>query len=413
MKDKAQKLWSRDFIIVMLACSGISFCNYFFVSTLPVYARNMTGTTVYAGLMTTIFTFAALLTRPVTGVLSDKIGRVKLLIFGALLCAAACMLYRFSAVIVVLILVRALQGIGFGIHTTCGGAAAADIIPKSRISEGIGIFGLYGTIASALAPAIALSIIGTGENEKFLPLFIMASVIAIVCVGLDSLIRYERVRKKTTENEPGIKADNTPLETVPLPKTYFGFEKGVMLPAIVLILMFIAVSSLASFLTLYARDMKLGDIGLFFTVSAVGMFCSRVFLGKVADRRGADAVVIPALLAIIPCLALIPFVHSRFLLFALAAPLGLAQGAVCPVVNSMMFHRCSSARRGSASAAYFASIDTGYGIGAFMFGVVAEHMGFSFVWWGSALFALASLVIYLLFLRSNKAINKGDIIEVT
>jgi predicted MFS family arabinose efflux permease len=79
----------------------------------------------------------------------------------------------------------------------------------------------------------------------------------------------------------------------------------------------------------------------------------------------------------------------------------------------MMFKRCSPKRRGSASAAYFASIDIGYGIGAFLFGIVAENLGFSFVWWGSAVFAAAALVMYLLFLRPGKAKNKGDIIEVT
>ncbi|NLT14713.1 MAG: MFS transporter [Clostridiales bacterium] len=400
MKDKTQRLWSRDFVIVMLASSGISFCNYFFVSTLPIYAQNITGTTFSAGLMTAVFTFAALATRPFTGILTDKVGRVKLLVAGAVLCAAASILYRFSTVIVILILVRTLHGIGFGIHTTCGGAAAADIIPKSRLSEGLGIFGLYGTIASALAPAIALGIIGTGENERFLPLFTLSAVIAVICAILDMMIRYERGKPKSSNN--GIPTvEEAVCSSVPLPRLYMGFEKGVFIPAVVLILVFIAISTLAAFLTIFSRDMRLGDIGLFFTISAAGMLSSRLLFGKVADRRGADIVVIPALAAIIPCLALIPFAPSRFYLFVLAFPLGLAQGIVCPAVNSMMFQRCSPKRRGSASAAYFAAIDLGYGIGAFLFGIVAEKLGFNFVWWGSALFALMAFVIYLVFLRGK------------
>lgn len=413
MKDKAQKLWSRDFIIIMIACAGISFCNYFLVSTLPIYAQKLTGTSIYAGLMTTIYTLAALATRPFAGILSDRFGRVKLLIAGAAICALACILYPFSTVIVVLILVRAFQGIGFGLHTTAGGTVAADIIPKSRMSEGLGIFGLYGTIAGALAPAIALSIIGDGDLANFTPLFILAAAIAVICIILDALIRYERrvrdekAAEKLHESDAvtEIKCD----EAAPLPKTVFGFEPAVFMPGAVLALIFIAFSSVVSFLPLFALDRQLGDIGLFFTINAVGMFCSRLFLGKVADKHGADIINIPALVVMIICFALIPFIHLKLYLFILAFPLGLTQGAICPTINTMMFKRCSVKRRGTASAAYFASIDSGFAIGALLFGVIADKLGYDIVYWGAALFIIAAAVIYLLHLRVKKTKEKAAV----
>lgn len=403
MKDKTQKLWSRDYIIVMITCFGISATNYFFVSTLPIYAQNITGTTFFAGLMTAVFTFAALVTRPFTGILADKVGRVKLLVFGAALCASASVLYRYSTAIAVLILVRVLNGVGFSIHTTCGGAAAADITPKSRLSEGLGIFGLYGTVAAALAPAIALGIVGTGENERFPPLFALSAAIAFVCVILNMMIRYERGRPKPAHKGKPAAEEAADSGGAPLPRLYLGFEKGVFIPAAVLIFIFIAISATNSFLTLFSRRMNLGDVGLFYTIGAAGMLSSRLFLGKIADRRGPDTVVIPALSALIPCLALIPFVRSRFYLFLLAFPIGIAQGAACPAINSMMFRRCSPKRRGSASAAFFAAIDIGYCVGSFLFGIVEEKLGFSFVWWGAALSVLAGLVIYIAFLRGKKS----------
>jgi MFS family permease len=387
----------------MTACFGISFCNYFFMSTLPIYAQNITGTTFFAGLMTTVLTFAALATRPFTGILTDKVGRVKLLVLGAALCASASVLYRYSTTIAVLIIARTLHGVGFGIHTTCGGAAAADIIPKSRLSEGLGIFGLYANVASALAPAIALRIIGTGENERFPPLFAISATISVVCVILDMMIRYERDRPKSAPEVKPAAREVAVSDGVQLPRLYLGFEKGVFIPAAVLILIFIAVSSTNSFLTLFSRRMNLGDVGLFYTISAAGMLGSRLSMGKAADRHGADTVVIPALSALIPCLALITFIRSRFFLFLLAFPIGAAQGAACPAINSMMYRRCSPKRRGSASAAYFAAIDIGYCVGSFLFGIVEEKLGFNFVWWGAALSVLAALIIYITFLRGKKS----------
>lgn len=407
LKNKSEKLWSRDFVVVMLACAGISFCNYFLVSTLPIYAQKLTGTSVYAGLMTTIYTLAALATRPFAGLLSDRFGRVRLLIAGAAICAIACIFYRFTAAIVVLILVRALQGIGFGIHTTAGGTVAADIVPKSRMSEGLGIFGLYGTIASALAPAIALGIIGNGDIKNFEPLFLLSASIAFVCIILDSLIRYERTRRKPKHyplETMTADAQQVPSheEAAVLPKTVLGFEPAVFVPGAVLALIFIAFSSVISFLTLFALDRNLGNIGLFFTINAVGMLCSRLFLGKVADKRGADIIVLPSLVVMILCFVLIPFIHLKLHLLLLAFPLGLTQGAICPVINTMMFRRCSVKRRGTASAAYFAAIDLGFACGALFFGFIADKLGYSAVYWSAMLFVLAASVIYILMLRQKK-----------
>ncbi len=410
MKTKSEKLWSGDFIIAMIACSGISFCNYFFASTLPIYAKNMTGTSVYAGLIMTVYTLAALAARPITGYLNDRVGRVKMLIIGAALCAAACFLYKFAACITIFIVFRILHGFGFGIHSTSGATVAADIIPRSRMSEGLGIYGLYGTIASAIAPGIALGIIGSGEsNEAFTPLFMLAAAVAAVCMILDSLIRYERQQKKPKEDEIEKARDDEIPDSRPLPKSFLGFEGGVVLPALVVMCVFVAFASVTSFLTLFAQERNMGNIGLFFTFSAVGMFLSRALLGKVADRRGADILVIPSLIVLVFSYAAIPFVYKAGWLFALGLPIGLAQGAICPAVNTLMFRRCTRQRRGTAAAAFFSSIDLGFGFGALAFGVIEEYLGYNLLFWIAALFAAAAAVIYLASLTKKK--NEGKFLS--
>ena len=165
MNDTSEKLWNKDYILIMLSSTGISFCNYFFFSALPIYAQNITGTVASAGLMTAAYTLAALAIRPLSGVFADKFGRTKLLILGAILCSIACMLYHYAAILLVLIVIRSLHGIGFGMHSTAGGAVAADVIPKSRMAEGLGYFGLYGTIAAA----IALSSPGSARSQSGVP----------------------------------------------------------------------------------------------------------------------------------------------------------------------------------------------------------------------------------------------------
>ena len=68
------------------------FCNFIFFQAIPLYAHKITGSDFFGGLMITVYSIAALVARPVTGVISDKHGRVKLLIIGAAGCAVACAL---------------------------------------------------------------------------------------------------------------------------------------------------------------------------------------------------------------------------------------------------------------------------------------------------------------------------------
>lgn len=386
-------LWSKDYIIVMLASTGLSFCNYFFFSTLPIYALRLTGTAAYSGLMIGVYTFAALAIRPAAGILADKFGRTRLIIAGALICTLACGLYHFSTTLALLLCLRALHGIGFGVHSTVGGVIAADVIPKSRMAEGLGYFGLYGTLAAAVAPGIALAIIGTG-GAGFRNLFILATGASLLSMVLDCFITYERRNKTLERTTPAPDTQDTPT-AANLPKTFLGFEYAAFMPSLVSVLLYTATSSIISFLPLFALERHFGNVGLFFTINAAGLFLSRVLLGKITDRYGAGKVVVPGLLALALCFALMPFARSTAALLWLAFPMGLAQGAVGPALNALIFSRCSVQRRGTASAAYASSIDIGYSIGSVVFGLIAAKLGYYGVYFGATGCSLAALIVFI------------------
>jgi MFS family permease len=399
-----EKLWTKDYVIIMLASLGTSFCNNFFFTALPLFAEKISGSAVYSGLMLTTYSFAALLARPFSGILSDRFGRVKLLIAGAFICAAACALYGVTTAVLLILAIRVINGFGFGIHSTCAGAVAADVVPKSRLSEGIGYFGLYATVSTAIAPFIALTIVGSGELRDFQKLFFIAAGLCLMSMIFDCLITYERKAKKARETEtPADAALTQTVSPAALPKTFLGFEYSVFLPAVVLVLLFFAQSSTNTFLTLFAKERSLGNIGLFFTFNAAGLFVSRLFFGRLTDKRGPDIVVIPGMLGILAFYVLVPFIHSPGFLFALGLPLGLAGGAVYPCINALIFKRCSPSRRGTASAAYFAAIDIGFFIGGLVFGFVTERLGYSIIYWIAAALTAVAFVLYVKTVAEKKA----------
>jgi MFS family permease len=394
LEPQNEKLWSRDYIILTFAACGISFCNYFFNTTLPIYAQTISGTAAYGGLLIAAYTFAALAVRPFCGILSDRFGRTKLLIFGALVCAIACTLYHTAFFFILLILIRILHGFGFGIHSTSAGAAAGDIIPESRMSEGLGYFALSSTLAAAVAPGVALAIIGNGTVSEFQALFTIAAALSILSMIFDCFITYERKKQRSENNAPQTESPSDCKPDTPT-STFLGFESALYPPAAVNILLYISISAVTTYLSLYARHRNFGNVGIFFTVTSVGLFLSRLFLGKVADKRGVDIIIVPSLAVLAVSTALIPFADSLFHLYLLAFPFGIAQGAVGPAINTLMFNSCSPQRRGSASAMFFSSIDIGYGAGSILFGFVAEKLNYYFLYLGAAAFAAISLAVYL------------------
>ena len=399
--NRREKLWTKDYITIMIAACGISFTTHFFLTTLPIYAEQISNTTAYIGFITGAYTLAALALRPVSGVLIDRIGRVKFLILGALLVSISCFLYNLATSILLLILLRILNGAGFGIHGTAAGAVAADVIPKSRLMEGMGYFGIYGTIGFALAPGIALSIIGDGHIENFKFLFIFAGIVSLVSMFLDTTISYEKKQKKTQGNANALKKGMTDnnisqnfQDTQELPKTFLGFESSVILPSIVVLFIYLGQSSIISFIALYAHEFNLGNIGFFFTLLAIGMFISRLSVGKIGDKYGPNIVIIPAMIILGFCQASIPFIRSFVFLMTIAFPLGIALGTVSPILNAIIIQKCSPSRKGTASAAYFSAIDIGIGIGSIFFGMIIAAYGYTQMFLGALVFTLIALIIY-------------------
>jgi MFS family permease len=304
-----------------------------------------------------------------------------------------------------------LNGVGFGIHSTAAGAVAADVIPKSRMMEGMGYFFLYATIAFAIAPGISLSIIGEGQIEKFRFLFILASLVALLSMALDSCITYERRRGKSpvpTDRKEGEKVDNIAFNNTTdlriLPNTFFGFEYGVFLPAFLVLLIYFSQSSVMSFLPLYSLEFKMGNIGLFYTFLAIGMFMSRLSTGKIGDKHGSNIVIIPALTILMLSYLLIPFIHTWIILLLTAFPIGFAIGAVTPTLNALIINKCSPYHRGTASAAFFSAVDLGVGVGSIFFGFIITFFTYTYMFWGSFVFTFLSLIIYIFGLAKKRTL---------
>ena len=410
MSVTQERLWSKDYFLLMASQMFTAFVNFFFFTAMPLFAVQLTGQTIMAGMMVTVYSLAALLARPIAGLIGDKFGRMRLMTLGAALYAVSCVLFALTHNITLLFAFRALNGFAFGLHSTCAGAAVADVLPPTRMAEGIGYAGLSTTIASASAPLISLAVVGDGQDiSKFQLLFLLAGGLCAVTTLCNCLVSYERKRRRagfSLKSGASVSENVVSEPDVPEARTVFGFETTLFLPIIMITVLFFALSSINSFMTIFATARGFDNIGLYFTFSSIGVVVARLFIGRIADRRGADLIVIPGMILMTLCFVLIPSVPSITFLVILAVPLGFSNSSVGPTLNSQLFKRCSPKRRGTVSAAYYAAIDIGFSLGALALGAVADLFGdYGSIYYTAAVMLVVALILYI-FLVSDKQWNK-------
>ena len=126
------------------------------------------------------------MTRPLAGVLLDRLGRRGVFLSGlALVTVASAAMYFFPLVGMILLL-RFIHGLGWGVATTASSTVAADYIPKARFGEGMGYFSLAASMAMAISPAIALSL-------RAGPMFILATAFMVGSTLLALFLQYRPV----------------------------------------------------------------------------------------------------------------------------------------------------------------------------------------------------------------------------
>lgn len=187
--EQKERIISGNFILLFFVsiavCIGMNMLNVI----VPLYVtETLRGTAGTAGLMTTVYTIAACASRPLNGVLTDRLGRRNIMFAGALLFSIACLACGLIPAILALAICRVLMGVGYSAATTANNTASTDVIPASRLTEGVGYFGMSQSVASAFGPALASVVLAAMGNQR--SLLVVAGVGAVACV-LSMAVRYE------------------------------------------------------------------------------------------------------------------------------------------------------------------------------------------------------------------------------
>ena len=375
------KLWTRNLVLIILVDLCVFTNHIMSLSTFPFYIQSLGGTEAVAGICAAAFSFVAVIIRPLVGWWLDNGVRRAALVAGLVLMGLAPLGYVFVPVLSVAIAIRMMHGVGLSFSNSTTATVASDVICRPRFAEGMGYFGMATALASAIAPALGLSLM---EGFGFNVLYAVAAVIAGLGLVLFAFVRASKVDvpKKKLDLRTIINRDSLPATVTML---IFMFTFG----------------ALENFVAIFASEASLPSGSIYFLVMSAMLLLVRITLGKLVDRRGEAFFVYSCNAAMLAAFLLLAFVPNAVTYILSAVLAGYAFGGLEPSLQSMAVHTSTEETRGSANSTFLCGSDIGCGLGGGIAGSLITGLGYSAMWSIVSLACVLSVIVYVVWARHS------------
>jgi MFS family permease len=354
--DGVPKLWTRGFVAFVFLNIFIFLGFDILLPTLTLYLEGHGHTRDAIGRIFSLFMVAAILMRMIAPRLVLTVPPFRLVRLGLLVSGLSVVGYYFAHSAPAASLARFGHGLGFGIASTVLTSLAAQTIPPSRMAQGMGFLGLGIILTLAVGPSTGIWLM---RELGFLPLFLC--VFGVYLAGLLWTLKMPPL------------AMPAPPAGRPKPKLVL-LSKIALAPSLVMFMMGISISSVAIYLALYFNERNLPYTGWYFGLSTIGIIASRIFSGRLHDRRGHRWVITPALFLMLGAVLIIPTIDSLWRLFPAAVMWGLATGSLFPSVQALAFAATPPHRRTEVASSIFNAFDLGMGAGSVVFGFLSQRL---------------------------------------
>jgi len=358
--EKKQAIWTKDFILLCIVSLLMSVAFYFIIPVLPVFISETLHTDhSEIGIILSIYTVSALIIRPFTGWAIDRYGRKWIFIISFIFFSSMFSFYAFATTFMFFFMVRLMHGFTWGVSSTASSTIVVDLLPFKRRGEGLGYYGLAMTIAMALGPFIAVSIMGKSHNYQ--NLFFSSSALGLLGAVLATFIRYPKI---------------------PISDEYKKFkwanmiEPKSIIPSVNTGILLISYGGIISFITLYGKEIGIEKPGIFFLPFALGILVARISSGRVFDLKGPFFIVPIGTFFLIAGFPILAFFKNEIGYLIAALVIGTGIGVIFPTSQAIVNNLTTKNRRGAANSTLFTTVDLGIGFGMFFIGYISDQINF-------------------------------------
>ncbi|GJM28766.1 MAG: putative MFS-type transporter YwoG [Cyclobacteriaceae bacterium] len=367
------------------------------IPELPAYLTSIGGAD-YKGLIISLFTLTAGISRPFSGKLADNVGRIPVMVFGSVVCVICAILYPFFGTIWGFFLLRLAHGFSTGFQPTGTSAYVADLVPYQRRGEAMGLLGLFVSLGFAVGPAVGAYIAQLiSVDVMFYTSSASALLSVLVLAGM----------KETLTTGQKFRGSHLKIEKRDV------FEPKVFSPSLVMMLTGFSFGTILTIIPDFSDFLGISNRGVFFTAFTLASLSVRVLAGKASDHFGRVNVLKVATLTLAIAMYLIGASNSFYSFIGAAVLFGLASGISSPTIFAWTIDLSPDKHRGRSMATMFIALEIGIGTGALISGWLYANDSSMFApafWLGGGL-AFAAFLYVVFGTFTGGYINKGDLIK--
>jgi DHA1 family multidrug resistance protein-like MFS transporter len=365
---------------------------------LPLFTASLGVNEATLGLIASVSAATGVLVGFPAGVISDMVGRRRVMLLGILIFAITPLLYLFVSTPGQLVLVRFIHGAGTAILNPVVMAVVAETYAADR-GERMAWYSSIYQVGRFVAPtAGGLLIIGT----DFTWVFIVSAM-----SGFLALLAFFALR--TTPGSAGSggqrgQSDRSAswangLQRMGSELRLVTRHRGILLTSLMEAVQYFSIGAVDTFLPLYLISIRFSawQIGPIFTVQLVAMALAKPALGRLSDRVGRRRFIAAGLVVGAAVVAVMPLAVDYWALLLISGIRGITVAAVTGCTSALVSDYSRSSASGSSLGILNSIKDIGHGAGpaAAGFLVMSWSYGPAFAAVGGVM-TLGALAFYLL-----------------
>ena len=387
MQAADQQLYTLPFLILCLSFALFGASFNMIIPELPDFLTNLGGAD-YKGLIIALFTLTAGFSRPFSGKLSDTIGRVPVMVFGAVVCIVCSLIYPLLATVSGFMLLRLLHGFSTGFTPTAITAYVADLVADNRRGEAMGIIGVSINLGGSVGPPVG-SWLATSYSLD--TMFYASSLVALV-----SMLMVIRM-PETLEDRVAFRPSLLKIKRSEI------FDNQSVIPAIICGFIYLGFGAIITITPDQSVHLGLVNKGAFFTSFTLCSILSRLVAGRLSDIYGRVVAIRLSAIMLAIAFVLMGMSSSPMWLLASSGLVGFSLGVGIPALFAWTIDRSSPDNRGKAMATLYIGLEISIGFGALLGAWVYDNDASNFL--RTFCIIAAFPVVALLLLRNQRDVE--------
>jgi len=376
---------------ILLCCTGLFAIFSSTISkspVLPIFTAYLGADPSGVGFIASVSAFTGVVMSIPAGILADRLGKRRMLVFSAIIFSTAPFLYLFVTNIWQLALIRLYHGLATAIFIPVSMALVSDIFKKER-GEKMGWFSTSTLLGRFLAPLVGGSIIGAlvyNPGISFKVIYFVCGIAGIITLLLSFKIPDTAVIKKEAKSWK---------------ETFIVFRavvsnRGIVITSAVEAAILFAYGTFETFLPLYSLKIGLSayEVGIFLSSQVITLAIMKPLMGKYSDRHGREQQIFFGALTGSLCIGSFSLFNSFIPLLFLSILFGFSLSVVTSATSASIADLSVAEGRGSAMGILGSIMDIGHTTGPLVSGIIATYFGISKSFIGASLVLVVAAFIF-------------------